>query len=508
METYVTDPWGCSQSPTLLLDTTGKSSDAITSDFEGGKGTVLTPAEPIRQNVSFSQNGYLTVGFRGKGDLNKAINVCYIKITDASLENPDNYVKDDLADLYFSTYCLSDNLTLPTQGKNGSVITWSSSNTSVITADGKVTRPDVGQEDKKVTLTATVSYGTTVQSKKFDFTVYAKGGLTKAEQFALNDVTLTDTYYKAAESSDLSFLKKFDNDRLLSRFRETAGVDQKGASPYKGWEDSLIGGHCVGHYLTACAQAVKATGDESLRTKLTALISGLRECQTKLNTGFVFGARIDDASNVEKQFDIVEGKDSGNTWVPWYTMHKIVQGLVDVYRYTDNQEALTVAKDLGEWIYNRVNQWDSGTQARISYTEYGGMNDCMYELYKITGNTHFRDAAHKFDDPGLYKTILSGNSNTLNKRHANTTIPKFVGALNRYVALTERGETLTEDDKAYLGYAEDFWKLVVEKHAFITGSVSDMEHFKEDHAQDSIRTQCNCESCCVHNMLKLSKELF
>ena len=132
-----------------------------------------------------------------------------------------------------------------------------------------------------------------------------------------------------------------------------------------GWENSLIGGHSVGHYMSAVAQAVKSTGNRVLASKLSSLISELRKCQVNLGTGFIFGALVNDASNVEAQFDIVEGKYSGNTWVPWYTMHKIVQGLIDTYNYTRNTEALAVAVDLGEWIYNRVRKWDSGIQTIV-----------------------------------------------------------------------------------------------------------------------------------------------
>ncbi len=132
----------------------------------------------------------------------------------------------------------------------------------------------------------------------------------------------------------------------------------------------------------------------------------------------------------------------------------------------------------------------------------------MYELYKLTGDTRYRDAAHRFDDPKLYQEILSGKPNALNQRHANATIPKFVGALNRYIALKQVETNVSPEDEKYLEYAEGFWSLVVEKHAFITGGVSDMEHFKADNSLDAVRTQCNCESCCAHNMLKLSRELF
>lgn len=509
VETCTADPWSCSKSPSLYMDTTGKTAEEITDNFKKDKGLVLAAGTPVKQNVKLDADGYLTVSFRGTGNDNKAINVNYIKITEPIVVDEESLASEDMEAIYFpSTYIADDQLDLPTKGTNGSDITWTSSKPGVISEKGKVTHPKEGEEDAVVRLTAQVKNGDAVFTKTFDFTVYAKKAIGEAGQFELDQVEVLDPYYKQAQTSDIAFLKKFDNDRILSRFRETAGLSTNGAKPYNGWENSYIGGHCLGHYFTACAQAVKTAGDQDLKQKLDQLMTELRKCQTKLGTGFIFASQIEDPSNVEKQFNIVEGKDEGSTWVPWYTMHKIVQGLIDVYRYAGNEEALTIAKDLGEWIYKRVIAWDNDTRNRILWSEYGGMNDCMYELYEITGNTHYRDAAHQFDDPNLYQKILSGESNTLNQRHANATIPKFIGALNRYQSLMARGDSLSADDKKYLGYAEGFWKLVTEKHAFITGGVSDMEHFKQDNAQDSIRTQCDCESCCAHNLLRLSKELF
>ena len=104
-------------------------------------------------------------------------------------------------------------------------------------------------------------------------------------------------------------MKKFDNDRLLSRFRETAGLDTKKIAPYGGWEDGWLGGHSVGHYLTAIAQAVKATGNADLKEKSKQLIEGLAECQNKLGTGFIFGAKIETEGYVEKQKVNIEVKN-------------------------------------------------------------------------------------------------------------------------------------------------------------------------------------------------------
>ena len=327
------------------------------------------------------------------------------------------------------------------------------------------------------------------------------------EPFELDKVQILDNYYLSAQKSDIAFLKKMDTARLLAGFRTTAGIDTKGVRPYGGWEDSLLGGHCVGHYLTALAQAVKVTGDKELKEKSQTLIAGLEECQKKLGTGFLFGAKVEDKEDVEKQFDILEGKKKGETWVPWYNIHQVLAGLVDTYKYTGNETALLVAEKLGDWIYERVSKWDLKTNQKVLETEYGGMNDCLYELYSYSHNKHHLEAAQKFDEKALFLMAAKGEKNCLDGKHANTQIPKFIGAIKRYNVLKQLGEAKQEDE-AYLVDAEKFFEMVVKRHSFVTGGISVMEHFRKDYHLDEIRTQTNCESCCAHNMLKLAKELF
>lgn len=360
------------------------------------------------------------------------------------------------------------------------------------------------------------------------FTAYGENDVTAADTantefignlsaYSLSQVQLTDSYLTNAESKDIEYLLSLDSDKLLAGFRETAGLDMNGATRYNGWENSLIGGHTMGHYLTAMAQAVQALPETDIRRaqvseKLNYIIDELKKCQDSTGTGYIFGATLTDKSNIYLQFDNVEKGQTNITtqaWVPWYTMHKILAGLIDTYKYTGNETALTVAEGLGDWIYERTSAWTDATRNTVLNIEYGGMNDCLYELYAVTGQEKYAVAAHKFDEDTLFKSVASGNANVLNNKHANTTIPKFLGALNRYV--TTNGKTIngeTVDATEYLEYAEKFFDMVNEKHTYITGDNSEWEHFGADNVLDAERTNCNCETCNAYNMLKLAKALY
>ena len=63
------------------------------------------------------------------------------------------------------------------------------------------------------------------------------------------------------------------------------------------------------------------------------------------------------------------------------------------------------------------------------------MNDSLYELYALTKEPRYARAAHVFDEEPLFDKILSDGKNVLKDRHANTTIPKVLGALKRYLVL-------------------------------------------------------------------------
>ena len=319
----------------------------------------------------------------------------------------------------------------------------------------------------------------------------------KLQSFDMEQVKVTDAYLVNAFNKEISYLQSIDPNRLLVGYKQTAGLSTS-YSKYGGWENTPLKGHTLGHYMSALAQAYKntksnATVNADMKKRIDLIISELQACQNKRGDGYIY-------AEPTSQFDVVEGKATGTLWAPWYTMHKIMSGLISIYELEGNPAALTVASNLGDWIYKRVNAWDSATQAKVLGVEYGGMNDCLIELYKLTGKSNHLAAAKKFEEPSLLNAIASGN-NVLPGKHANTTIPKFIGAMNRY-------RTLGTSEASYLTAAEQFWNFVIRDHTYVTGGNSQWEAFRAVGKLDQYRDEVNNETCNSYNMLRLTRDLF
>lgn len=312
----------------------------------------------------------------------------------------------------------------------------------------------------------------------------------RLEAFPLSCVTLLDPYEKNAFELEIKYLKSLDPDRLLRGFYDIAGKKGK-AELYGGWETSSIQGHTMGHYLTALAQAIAACKDKELKAAAYYVIDALYECQAE--NGYL-------AAIPEEHYTRLETGNTEGTWVPWYSMHKILSGLIAVYKFTGRQKALDIASRLGDWVFDKTIYWDAEMQKTVLNIEYGGMNDCLYDLYSLTLKKEHLVAAHCFDELPLFTALYKGED-ILDGKHANTTIPKFLGAANRYFVLGE-------GEEFYLIAAMNFWDTVVNNHSYITGGNSEWEHFGTPNILDAERTECNCETCNTYNMLKLTRRLF
>ncbi len=301
-------------------------------------------------------------------------------------------------------------------------------------------------------------------------------------------ISVTEPFILDSFRLEESYLLSLDPQRLLAGFRHTAGLPQQ-AERYGGWESTEIQGHTMGHYLTALAQAWAAAHNPEIMERIVFTVNGLSECQRE--DGFLF-------ASPEELFDRVENRRP--VWVPWYTMHKIVAGLVSVCRLTNLDAARDVLRRLCGWICSRALGWNEETHKTVLSVEYGGMNDCLYDAYELIGDDKILQAAHQFDELPLFTAMAEGRD-ILNGLHANTTIPKILGGLKRYAVVNDC-------EPLYLHMAENFWDTVITHHTYLSGGNSEWEHFGLPDVLDAERTACNCETCNTHNMIKLSQLLF
>ena len=320
----------------------------------------------------------------------------------------------------------------------------------------------------------------------------------------LNEITITDGRWKACEDKNALFLSSMDPERVLAGFKRTCRI-KTDAKPYGGWENSLIAGHGTGHYFSSLGMRIATLRgrentselEESI-AKANAVVTGLKECQEKLGNGFLSAATVQDEDNPYIQFDVLEGKAEGQQWVPWYALHKVLQGIMDLWTYGHIAGACGTALALADWVCDRVLSWDKETRKKVLSVEYGGMNDSLYQLYTLTGDKRYLNAAEVFDEPELYEELLSFK-NRMRGVHANATIPKILGYLEGAKAFDKAG--IKEVVQPRITTAEKFWDAVIRNQTYATGGIGDMEHFFADGLLDGSRTQCNAESCCCYNMM-------
>nr|XP_017258093.1 PREDICTED: uncharacterized protein LOC108227448 isoform X2 [Daucus carota subsp. sativus] len=121
-------------------------------------------------------------------------------------------------------------------------------------------------------------------------------------------------------------------------------------------------------------------------------------------------------------------------WAPYYTIHKIMAGLLDQYLYAKSSRALKMVKWMTQYFYNRVQnvmlKYSIEQHYRSLYEATGGMNDVLYNLYSITNDPKHL-LAHLFDKP-CFLGLLAVQADDLSGFHANTHIPIVVGSQRRY----------------------------------------------------------------------------
>jgi DUF1680 family protein len=316
----------------------------------------------------------------------------------------------------------------------------------------------------------------------------------------LKQVRLLPGEFKERQDLHRQVLLSYDVERLLHNFRINAGLPSA-AKPYGGWEAPHIGlrGHFTGHYLSACALMYGATGDVQFRERCNHLVAELAKCQTALGGSYL-------SAFPASEFDVLETKFYDGVWAPYYTIHKIMAGLIDACEQTGNRLALDVACRMADYFEARINKLTLDAIEQMTRTdykgnpvnEYGGIAESLLALYRLTGEARYLALAKVFMREWFIAPLSSGEDR-LEKLHANTHIVQATSFA--------QAAAMTRDARLHKA-ANNFWHLVTERHSFALGGNAFDEKFKAPGVEADDLTDLSAETCNTHNMLKLTRALF
>jgi len=311
----------------------------------------------------------------------------------------------------------------------------------------------------------------------------------------LGRVRLLESRFLANMRRTTAYLHAVEADRMLHMFRVSAGLPSD-AQPLGGWEAPTVQlrGHTTGHLLSGLALAAANLGDEELAAKGALMVAGLAECQAAAELAGSTPGYL--SAFPEQAFvDIEAGR---NVWAPYYTIHKIMAGLLDQHRLLGNQQALEVLLGMVGWVDTRTSRLSRETMQKVLHTEFGGMNEVLANLWFITGDPRHLELAARFDHDEIFDP-LAERRDTLAGRHANTDIAKVAGAAVQWEATGE---------ERYRTIATYFWDQVVHHHSYVIGGNSNAEFFGPPGQVVSQLGENTCENCNSYNMLKLTRQLF
>jgi DUF1680 family protein len=322
-----------------------------------------------------------------------------------------------------------------------------------------------------------------------------------ARPLPLNAVRLTGGPLKRAQQLDADYLLKLEPDRMLSFYRTRAGLAKK-AEPYGGWdgEGRQLTGHIAGHYLSAVSYMWAATGDPRFKQRADYIVDELKLVQDAHKNGYL-GAIMggEEAFNEVAKGNIKSGGfDLNGLWSPWYTLHKTYAGLRDAYRYTGSRKALDIEIKYAEWAESILSKLDDAQTQKMLNTEFGGMNEVLADLYADTGDRRWLDLSYHFEHRFIMEP-LERHDDILAGVHGNTTVPKVLGSLMRFMYTGEIGDAFA---------SAFFWDRVAKHHSFATGGHGKDEYFREPDKLSNIVDGRTAESCNVYNMLKMTRQLF
>ena len=321
----------------------------------------------------------------------------------------------------------------------------------------------------------------------------------KAEPFPMAAVRLLpDSVYHDAQEWNRGYMARLEADRLLYTFRANAGLPPGPAKPLGGWEQpengqrsSELRGHFAGHFLSASAQ-LAAGGDEAARAKGDYMVAEMAKCQQRLGGKYLSAFPTTWWDRLEK---------GERVWAPFYTIHKIMAGMFDMYSLAGNQQALQVLEGMAAWADEWTAPKTDQHMQQILTIEFGGIAETLYRLAAATSNDRWAAVGDRFQKRSFLNP-LAARRDELRGLHANTHIPQVIASARRYDL---SGDMRFHDVACY------FFDEVATARTYVTGGTSNAEAWLAPPRRLAAELKLSvntAECCCAYNMLKLARHLY
>jgi DUF1680 family protein len=314
--------------------------------------------------------------------------------------------------------------------------------------------------------------------------------------------------FEAQRARNRDYLLAMNATDLMCEYTSAANLTGTFANPTCIKKDENgYWGHYMGHYVSATAQLCNATGDAAVCARNAEVVARLAEAQAawvatglpEYAGGFLFPYSYVAWANLF-------GPPSRNcdpVCVPYYVFHKMLAGMLDSHTLAGSAQALQVALGMAAWVKRTVEAVLAAPNGQSDWqdvlsTEWGGMNDALFNLAAITGDVQWLTTAYYFNH-WSWSAPLAVGSDDLPGNHANTHIPEIIG--------DARGYELT-GDATKLAIVTNFFEFQTQHHAFATGNGNDGEHWGDaDKMGDQLNSDTE-ESCTTYNLIKVSRHLF
>ncbi len=312
--------------------------------------------------------------------------------------------------------------------------------------------------------------------------------------YPMSQVRLLAGPCQQAAEYNRAYMMRIAPDRLLHTFRLNAGLPSS-AQPLGGWEEPKgeLRGHTTGHYLSGLALRAASAGDKEMKARGDEMVAELARCQSKLASGGYLSAY---------PLELFDRLDQGKrVWAPFYTYHKILAGMLDMYFHAGNKQALEVASGMAAW----VDEWSASKpeahMQEILKEEFGGMGEALYNLAAATNDLRWAKVGDRFQKKA-FLTPLAQHRDELRGIHMNTHVPQVIAAARRF--------ELTGDARFH-DVAEFFWYAVESARTYATGGSSANEHWVSSPGRLAAEWRVGThhqECCCAYNMMKLTRHLY